>query len=388
MGFDRGQTMQAGTTLPKSNHSLWAGIAGLLGLSLLALASLAVLRVSPLRAPATDETPSAGIAYFEFGATADTLWLADAANPSNRTRLLIAPHAAEHGVVASLSPDAQRLVYNALPPGLSRPAPDSPAGLWLKSTSGADRPVLIARDVDLLVEPVWSPDGARVVYRRSRPAYGLFMQDVTARREPLPGASERRLAQGEAALFPIAFSNDGAIRYYVQLGVESSDLDAVDVVTNEANVVTRLAEGLTRDGALSPDGTQLAYLEMKLEAGKITSQAFVADLLAGTRRAVSGDDEDAFSPVWTSDGSLILGSSRGNGGGLKRIGAEGVFKRPERGFDVPLMQAPGDRGVIVSSFDGASATSPGASSLTLLAPDGSRQRIASGDVAILGWVSR
>ena len=71
-----------------------------------------------------------------------------------------------------------------------------------------------------------------------------------------------------------------------------------------------------------------------------------------------------------------------------RVGGEGAFKAPINGFDVPLLQAPGNAGVIVSSFDGASTSSPGDSALTLLASDGARKRIASGDVTFLGWVNR
>ena len=43
--------------------------------------------------------------------------------------------------------------------------------------------------------------------------------------------------------------------------------------------------------------------------------------------------------------------------------AEGAFKAPINGFDVPLLQAPGKAGVIVSSFNGASTSSPGESAM-------------------------
>jgi Tol biopolymer transport system component len=382
--------MQAGTVLPKHHLSPWAALAAVLGVALLGVLALAVLRVGPVDSITTgsSEAPRAGIAYFEFGETADTLWIADLQSPSKRTKLLLAQHAPEYGVVPSLSPDGRRFVYTSLPLETRKPTPETPAGLWLKSAGGSERPVLIARDVELLVRPVWSPDGRGVVYRRFSAQYGLYLHDVTHGAEPLPGAGERLLVEDAAALFPVAFSKDGMSLYYVRLSQEASVLYSLDLTSNEAKAVVRLADGMTRDWALSPDGTKLAYLEMTLDADKLASQAFIANIEAGTTRAVTSEDDNAFGPVWSRDGSLIVGRAGSTGAGVIRVGGEGAFKAPVNGFDVPLLQAPGNAGVIVSSFDGASASSPGVSALTLLAPDGARRRIASGDVTFLGWVNR
>jgi dipeptidyl aminopeptidase/acylaminoacyl peptidase len=382
--------MQAGTALPKHNLSPWVALAALMGLALLSLATLAVLRVGPAASIAISgsDAPRAGIAYFEFGETMDTLWLADANYPSKRSKLLMVAHAAEYGVVPSLAPDGRRFVFTALPVATRKPSPETPAGLWLKSVAGGDRPVLIARDVDLLVQPVWSPDGRGVVYRRSVGGYGLYLHDTAAGGEALPGAVERLLVEDEAALFPVAFTNDGRSLFYVRLSNEASDLYSVDVVSNETKAVVRLADGMTRDWALSPDGDRLAYLVMTLEAGKLSSQGYIANLAGGTTRPITSEDDNAFAPLWSRDGSLIIGRAGSTGAGLIRIGGEGAFKAPVAGFDVPLLQAPGNTGVIVSSFDGASATTPGASALTLITPEGSRRKIASGEVTFLGWVNR
>jgi hypothetical protein len=103
---------------------------------------------------------------------------------------------------------------------------------------------------------------------------------------------------------------------------------------------------------------------------------------------VTSEDDNAFGPVWDRDGSLLVGRAGATGSGIVRIGGEGAFKAPVSGFDVPLLQAPGNAGVVVSSFDGVSAVTPGASSLTLLTPDGARKRLADGDMTFLGWVNR
>jgi Tol biopolymer transport system component len=381
--------MQAGTAFPKHSLSPWAVLAGVLGAALVGVLTLAVLRVGPVDSlTIAGDAPRSGIAYFEFGETADTLWLADLNDATKRTKIMVAPHAAEYGVVPSLAPDGRRLVYTSLSPDVRRPTPETPALLWLKSVTGGERPVLIARNVDLLVRAAWSPDGRSVVYRRSGTRYGLYLHDVSTSAEPLPGAGERSLVQDDAALFPVAFSKDGASLLYVRLSNQASDLYLLDIATSETRMVMRLADGMTRDWVLSPDGAKLAYLEMTLDEGGMTSQAFIAGLSDGRARAVTSEDDNAFGPVWDRDGSLIVGRAGATGTGLVRIGGDGAFKAPVNGFEVPLLQAPGNAGVVVSSFDGPAANAPGSSALTLLTPDGSRKRLAGGEVTFLGWVNR
>ena len=103
--------------------SPWAALAAILGAALLCVLTLAVLRVGPVDSITTgsSDAPRSGVAYFEFGETTDTLWLADLHDPSKRSRLLSVPHAAEYGVVPSLSPDGRRFVYTSLAPEVRKP---------------------------------------------------------------------------------------------------------------------------------------------------------------------------------------------------------------------------------------------------------------------------
>jgi hypothetical protein len=228
---------------------------------------------------------------------------------------------------------------------------------------------------------VWSPDGKSVVVRRSDAgAYELHAIAVGDGRDGL-------LVSAAAALFPIAFAPGGDKLFYVRLEANASDLYAIDLAGGDASRIARLADGLTRDWALSPAGDKLAYLVLNLSRDRIASRAFVLDLASGRMSVAGPEDADAFSPVWTTAGELALGTLSGEGGGaLLRIGADrtDALAPPLRGFDVPLAFS-SRAGFAVRSFEGGSASAPGRSVLTLLA-GGRRITIASGEVTLLGWI--
>src|SRR5687768_2228483 len=137
--------MQARLSLPyRSNLVLWllallgAGVLGLIGVSLLGGDGG---NASPKAILPTDKPL---VAYFQFGREADTLWLADPDQPSQRQRLLVVPHAADFGIVPSLAPDGRHFAYTALPPGIRAPSPDMPAEMWLASMTAEENRRLLA----------------------------------------------------------------------------------------------------------------------------------------------------------------------------------------------------------------------------------------------------
>jgi len=110
---------------------------------------------------------SARVLIDEFGIEADTLWTAPADRPSQREVVATVPHAAHYGIYATLSPDGRRIAYTALSPGLKDANTDSPADVWVMGADG-NYPRLVSSDADLLIAPLWAPDSASLVFRRSQ----------------------------------------------------------------------------------------------------------------------------------------------------------------------------------------------------------------------------
>ena len=377
--------MQTGTTLRPRNNLGYVAL-GVLALALLTLSfvSLLDLRTTKTAPASVATTPKQGIAYFEFGSDADTLWLADPAKPSKREKIMVAPHAVDFGVIPSLAPGGARFAYTALSPEMKAPSVDAPAELWLASLDGG-KPVRIARGVDLLVAPVWSRDGGSVVVRRSGgSAYELLRVDVAS------GVMTTVVTSGEA-VFPLAYAADGGL-LYVQLTQQTgSTLMAADAA-GKTRVVAALSEGLTRDWVLSPAGDKLAYLEMTLTTERMASRARVLDLATGAITPAGDENADAFRPVWRKDGTLVVGrlAAGEKSGGMVAGGT--ALAGPKRGFDVPLAAGSNaastgsGQAYIAQSFDGSSVRDPGASVLTLVAPSGEHVTIATGEVTFLGWI--
>jgi dipeptidyl aminopeptidase/acylaminoacyl peptidase len=325
------------------------------------------------------------VAYLQFGLTADTLWLADPAAPAGRNELLTIPHATEYGILPSLSPDGERFAYTALPEGLPSPGPDSPAKLWLASLDTAEAPLLLAEDVDLLVPPLWTPDGESVVYRRSEAG------SHTLATGPITGGEERIVAYSDTeALFPVGFLGSGASLLVVGLSEEGgSHLYQVSMASGVEKDLATLSPGLTRDWALSPDGTRLAYLEIAFADAVVASRALVLDLGSGEIVPMTSAGEVAFGPVWSDAGQLAIGTFAPatleasllliDGESRSRLAGQAT------GFDVPLTYSPTTDAYLVSAFENDSITAPGRSTLTLVAGDGERKTIAEGEVTLVGW---
>lgn len=381
--------MQAQTTSPHPRVSEVASwLLAILGVGLLILLFLSFV----LENPDPPSTPALGnvsgrIAYFEFGVNADRLWLVDPTNPSSRVAAFAAPHASEFGVIPSISPDRDRVAYTALLPDDPSPRPDSPAGLWVARLAPDAEPRLLASGVDLLVAPVWAPDGSRVVYRRSGSG-GYDLVSMAVR-----GGEERVLASVSAdkALFPAGFTPDGSTLHYVALSGQGSHLLAVDFPSGQSERVARISDTLTRDWALSPDGSRMAFLAMNFSPGTATSRAYVLDLASGEIEPVTAPGQTAFSPVWDEDGTLTVGSLNSDGeASLVRVrdGSTSQVLGPDTGFDVPLAFLDANDAYLVRSFEGPTASAPGKATLTLIDRNGDRHEIASGEVTLVGWSTR
>jgi hypothetical protein len=343
------------------------------------------------------------VVYAEFSLASDIVYEAAPAT-SDRKKLFEIPHAREFGIVPSMSPDGRSFAYTVLPPETLAPAPDSPADLWLASVDGA-APALIGRGFDLRVRPIWSPDGTRVLVRRSGAvlAPGPSVSPTAA---PVPGSAATApegpyelvlvelatavvspLLSSDEALFPVGFTPDLSAVYYTSVSTAGSDLNRLDLASGNSVVAAHLSDEISRDWTLSPDAARLAFVTLAPDGGRISSSVRVLDIATGETLS-SALLADEFGPSWSPSGELTYGRLTGSPSTTAIVVANGAINGPLRGFDVPLAWSRSGASIAVRTFGGASVSAPGRASLSVLTPRGDRRAIANGEVTFIGWTYR
>ena len=164
-------------------------------------------------------------------------------------------------------------------------------------------PLPIAEGVGNDSNPLWSPDGEWIAYRRSDGLYRV--------RDALGAASELILA-GLGAMTPNCWTPDGETLIFTQERPSrqtGGDIVAVNINTKETRTLLGSASG-ERQASLSPDGRRLAFtLAVSGRPPQVWVQPY-PDADAGAPLPISS--EGASSPVWSRDGRelFMLGKNR------------------------------------------------------------------------------
>jgi Tol biopolymer transport system component len=315
-----------------------------------------------------------------------------AVNPddvSDRTTIATIDHAEGYGIFPTLAPDGHALAYTALPPTTPKPAPDAPAQAAIVGDDGTT--TLLADDVDLLIAPVWAPDGESIVVRKNTPeedSAGTFELLRLGR----DGSRTSLTTWHTAAVFPIAFAPDGSKLYFATLNAQGSDLYSVAPDGSGETEVAHLSDEITRDWALSPDGTRLAYSVATSgnTPGLVTR---TLDLASGNSADVIAQDQTSaqLNPAWKADGQLTVGAVKPGGGGdavqVESNGAATDLTQNNDSMDVPHSWSPDGAELAVRSVQGKTPFDAGAAHLDLVDTSGGRTRVTdSADVQVVGWL--
>jgi dipeptidyl aminopeptidase/acylaminoacyl peptidase len=115
--------------------------------------------------------------------------------------------------------------------------------------------VRLAKEVDYLQTPLWAPDSASVTVTRTA-GEDTPAAEVSLLRVPVDGGSEQVIAQvvGVLGAYPVGFDRQGRL-VHVAIGQRGS------VAYRDGTEVVVLADGITRDWRLSPDGRAIAFIE-------------------------------------------------------------------------------------------------------------------------------
>lgn len=325
----------------------------------------------------------------EFAQDADTIVAIDPADAQGaRTEIARIDHAPGYGIFAALAPGGDAIAYTALPADAPRPAPDAPAVAAIVEDNGDVQ--TLATDIDLLIPPIWSPDGASIVVRKNTP-----VEDGAGRFELIllgrDGSRSTITSWRSAAVFPIAFSPDGAALYFATLDETGVDLYSVAPDGADETKIAHLSDEIARDWKLSPDGATLAY-SVALGGARPRVVTMTLDLATGAAdEAVAVAASGEFNPAWRPDGELTIASLDAEGGGgavsVDGAGATEQITDNDDAIDLPLDWSPDGATLAVRTIEGATAFEAGESHIELVTRAGDRERVSDGaDVLIVGWM--
>jgi Tol biopolymer transport system component len=273
---------------------------------------------------------------------------ADGAHP-----IMLADGLTQLGGIA-WSPDSRRVAFGA---HITGPQTNGNENYdWRIYIAEADQPgaaQLGGPDVSGLA-PTWSPDGTEIAFKRVYPCCGAT-GDVALWIIGTDGRNSRRLSRareiynnlgGGDAFWNTAWSPDGKRLAYLAEGIGGA-YDVFVVGTDgspERNISNSPQEEYWP--SWSPDGSRIAFprmLEVRpkagftfpASAGNRQGSFVVVDPDGSNALVLNGPPVDSDAPVWSPDGTRILGYVYDSG--LDRNGAIAVFD-PSRG--VPTVTIP------------------------------------------------
>jgi Tol biopolymer transport system component len=146
--------------------------------------------------------------------------------------------------------------------------------------------------------PLWSPDGKSVIFASDRtPRSSIF-------RKPLSGGAEEMLLTGgqETGMFATSISADGELLIFQKEGGAATgiDLGLLPLTGARQPRIFLATQFLEHSGALSPDGSSLAYISN--ESG--TSELYVSPLHGSGKTRVS--TAGARHVQWRRDGRELF----------------------------------------------------------------------------------
>ena len=314
----------------------------------------------------------------------DVIAVAAVNDPLNATEVARVRHLPGFSTKGAVSPDGKRIAIVAPDSGTS----SQPSASLLLIEMEAGTQAQLARGIDPQAAPLWARDGSAVVVTRS---LGSASGSGVVRfvRVRVDGAGEEILSEyaGVLGAYGIGFDPQGRFLAVVIDGRGST-------LFRDSAEVLLLSSQITRDWRLSPDGTQVAFIESNLDGG-LHYQARL--------QALDGSGSGA-SAQGLGDGTQQLGVAWRPGAGGPTFGSESAIVSPVSaqaltaasalsdgvtgggGFDVPLGYSDDGEALAVNHWTGTGFAQAGKASLQVVT-DGGRVELA-GFATFLGWAAR
>lgn len=300
-----------------------------------------------------------------------SLWLAtlDGAQP----REIYAP---EYGIYDfSPSPDGEQIAVTVIDANQA-------ADIWLIDASGANLRRITDCRGGFCSTPAWSPDGRRIAYERQEPsATGgsgpsrVWLVDVAT------GESAPLFQDNQVLGFSPAWSPDGG-----RLAFFDGNSQAIRVIDLSSSDTFRLPSLMGEVGSFSPDGTQMAYTDMRQVGRQFFPDIILARLgTAGGIEPLLEPAEEDQSPAWSPDGKWIAFGrrllSREDGFGIQLMVVDPATGQLQQLTDDPdtnnsqFAWSPASDRLLLNRFD-LQASAPTLNLWTYTMSDGSLKKLA------------
>jgi len=207
-----------------------------------------------------------------------------------------------------LSPDGQRVAVSVLDPA------QGTRDLWLYDVKRELR-TRFTFDSANEFEAIWSPDGTRLAFARSKASVDLYQKPSSG------SGSEDALLEGGLGKFPSDWSRDGQFILYVAGGaaIARSDLLVLPLFGDKKPFPFLESSFIETRGRFSPDGRWIAYASD--ESGQL--EIYVARFPEpGERRRVS--TAGGLWPRWRRDGQAIVYLASNNTLAAATVNGEGA----------------------------------------------------------------
>ena len=285
----------------------------------------------------------------------------------NETAMEIAavPHLFGFSLRGTVSPSGRHVALIAPDGGL----PTRPLASLLSLNLETGELLRLAEGLDPLQDALWARDSESVLVTRNAEDGG-----VSVTRVELDGKETVLETHPRAvAIAPLGFDGEGRL-LAVRIDGRGSTL------TRDGSPIRWLSAHITRDWSLSPDGTQVAFVEANLARG-----------LRYLPRVVSVEGDGGVSAATTTT-RQALGSAWAPEGDTPRFGREpnarpgSVSAQGPGGFDVPLGYSGDGRSLAVRHWSGPSFLTPGTPRLEIVS--GSGRQSLTGYTRFFGWSAR
>ena len=307
-------------------------------------------------------------------ATEDVIVTAPVNDMSSIREVARVPHLPGYISSGAISPDGSMAAVISADGG----TPAAPTASLFVVTIASGELRRVVTGIDQLQTATWSRDGAALFLTRSSASGPLV--DVEVLRAAANGSDVTTVATFGRVLgaYPLGETPSGALLVVLIDGRGST------VVRSDGSTIATLGDGITRDWKLSPDGTQVAFIETALSGGvqyhqRVTRLDGAAS--PGAAAAQSAVRGEQLGVAWAPKGSApTFGQEPGSS-------SAGVAAQSNaRGFDVPLAYSPEGTFLAVQAWSGSSFQAPGEMRYEAVAADGGREEIPF--TRFFGWASR